>query len=92
MSRAGDGVPVAPRNWFEFYEPGAVSRVIAWEESFWLDLAMGSRHLKVIRRYMKLNPARLLWKQRHPDRFKVWFFVTMQVAAFTPAMGCGIII
>ena len=70
-SRAGDVEPVAPRNWFEFYEPGEVSRVIAWEEGFWLDLAMGSRHLKAIRHYMKLNPARLLWKLRHPDRFKV---------------------
>ena len=70
-SRAGDAEPVAPRNWFEFYEPGEVERVIAWEEGFWLDLAMGSRHLKAIRHYMKLNPARLLWKLRHPDRFKV---------------------
>ena len=70
-SRAGDAEPVAPRNWFEFYEPGEVERVIAWEEGFWLDLAMGSRHLKTIRHYMKLNPARLLWKLRHPDRFKV---------------------
>lgn len=70
-SRAGDVEPVAPRNWFEFYEPGEVSRVIVWEEGFWLDLAMGSRHLKAIRHYMKLNPARLLWKLRHPDRFKV---------------------
>ena len=70
-SRAGDVEPVAPRNWFEFYEPGEVSRVIAWEDGFWLDLAMGSRHLKAIRHYMKLNPARLLWKLRHPDRFKV---------------------
>ena len=70
-SRAGDVAPVAPRNWSEFYEPGEAERVIAWEEGFWLDLAMGSRHLKAIRHYMKLNPARLLWKLRHPDRFKV---------------------
>ena len=70
-SRAGDAEPVAPRNWSEFYEPGEVSRVITWEEGFWLDLAMGSRHLRAIRHYMKLNPARLLWKLRHPDRFKV---------------------
>ena len=70
-SRAGDVAPVVPRNWSEFYEPGEAERVIAWEEGFWLDLAMGSRHLKAIRHYMKLNPARLLWKLRHPDRFKV---------------------
>ena len=27
------------------------------------------RQLKAIRRYIKLNPARALWKQHHPDRF-----------------------
>lgn len=80
-SRAGDLEPVAPRNWSEFYEPGAVSRVIAWEEGFWLDLAMDSRHLKAIRRYMKLNPARLLWKLRHPDRFKVVKVATARLFA-----------
>ena len=80
-SRAGDVEPVAPRNWFEFYEPGVVSRVIAWEEGFWLDLAMGSRHLKAIRHYMKLNPARLLWKLRHPDRFKVVKVATARLFA-----------
>ena len=80
-SRAGDVEPVAPRNWFEFYEPGEVSRVIAWEEGFWLDLAMGSRHLKAIRHYMKLNPARLLWKLRHPDRFKVVKVATARLFA-----------
>ena len=80
-SRAGDVEPVAPRNWSEFYEPGEAERVIAWEEGFWLDLAMGSRHLKAIRRYMKLNPARLLWKLRHPDRFKVVKVATARLFA-----------
>ena len=80
-SRAGDVEPVAPRNWFEFYEPGEVTRVIAWEEGFWLDLAMGSRHLKAIRHYMKLNPARLLWKLRHPDRFQVVKVATARLFA-----------
>lgn len=37
--------------------------------SFWLDLAFGSRHLAAIRRYIRLNPARALWKAKHPDRF-----------------------
>ena len=80
-SRAGDVGPVAPRNWYEFYEPGEVSRVIAWEDGFWLDLAMGSRHLKAIRHYMKLNPARLKWKLRHPDRFKVVKVATARLFA-----------
>ena len=80
-SRAGDVAPVAPRNWSEFYEPGEAERVIAWEDGFWLDLAMGGRHLKAIRHYMKLNPARLLWKLRHPDRFKVVKVATARLFA-----------
>ena len=40
-----------------------------WDRSFWLDLSFSSRQLKAIRRYIRLNPARALWKARHPDRF-----------------------
>ena len=40
-----------------------------WERSFWLVLSFSSRQLKAIRRYIKLNPARALWKARHPNRF-----------------------
>ena len=40
-----------------------------WNRSFWLDLSFSSRQLKAIRRYIRLNPARALWKMRHPDRF-----------------------
>ena len=40
-----------------------------WDRSFWLDLSFSSRQLKAIRRYIRLNPARALWKMRHPDRF-----------------------
>lgn len=41
-----------------------------WNRSFWLDLSFSSRQLKAIRRYIRLNPARALWKMRHPDRFQ----------------------
>ena len=41
-----------------------------WDRSFWLDLSFSSRQLKAIRRYIRLNPARALWKMRHPDRFQ----------------------
>ena len=41
-----------------------------WSRSFWLDLSFSSRQLKAIRRYIRLNPARALWKMRHPDRFQ----------------------
>ncbi len=35
-----------------------------WNRSFWLDLSFSSRQLKAIRRYIRLNPARALWKMR----------------------------
>ena len=40
-----------------------------WEPRFWLVLSFESRQLAAIRRYIKLNPARALWKARNPDRF-----------------------
>jgi hypothetical protein len=40
-----------------------------WENKFWLMLSFSSRQLKAFRRYIKLNPARALWKARNPDRF-----------------------
>ena len=43
--------------------------IAIWDRSFWLDLSFSSRQLKAIRRYIRLNPARALWKMRHPDRF-----------------------
>ena len=50
---------------------GAKSPMFAWEDGFWLDLPMSPAQLRAIRRYIRLNPARAIWKQRHPDRFKV---------------------
>lgn len=43
--------------------------VVEWEDAFWLDLSFDSRQLKAIRRYIRLNPSRFLWKRRHPDCF-----------------------
>ena len=40
-----------------------------WHHRFWLMLSFSSRQLKAFRRYIKLNPARALWKARNPDRF-----------------------
>lgn len=40
-----------------------------FERSPWVDLSFDSRQLKAIRHYIRLNPARALWKARHPDRF-----------------------
>ena len=36
---------------------------------FWLMLSFSPRQLQAFRRYIKLNPARALWKKRNPDRF-----------------------
>ena len=49
---------------------GAKPPAFAWERAFWLDLPMSPRHLKATRHYIRLNPARLLWKTRHPDLFR----------------------
>lgn len=40
-----------------------------WEDAFWLDLSFDARQLAAIRRYIRMNPARAMWKARHPDRF-----------------------
>lgn len=51
---------------------GAGPRFVApwrWSRDFYLVLSFDSRQLKAIRRYIKLNPARKLWKLRHADRF-----------------------
>ena len=88
-SRQGEVTPVAPPNWVAYYQPGEVARAFDWEDGFWLDLAIGSRHLRAIRRYMKLNPARALWKLRHPDRFKVTKVATAWLLAAAPQAAVG---
>ena len=40
-----------------------------FERSPYIELSFDSRQLKTIRRYIKLNPARAIWKRRHPGRF-----------------------
>ena len=40
-----------------------------WEPAFWVALSFSSRQLSAIRRYIRQNPARALWKREHPDRF-----------------------
>jgi len=40
-----------------------------WERGFWLDLSFDARQLKAIRRYIRHNPLRALWKQNNPDMF-----------------------
>lgn len=45
------------------------SQPIIFERSPYIELAFDPRQLKAARRYIRLNPARTLWKLRHPDRF-----------------------
>ena len=40
-----------------------------FERRCYIELSFDSRQLKTIRRYIRLNPARKLWKLAHPDRF-----------------------
>lgn len=48
-------------------EPSAGA--LRFERRCYIELSFGSRQLKTIRRYIRLNPARKLWKLAHPDRF-----------------------
>ena len=41
-----------------------------FDRDCYIELSFDSRQLAAIRRYIKLNPARAIWKQRHPDRFR----------------------
>ena len=70
-------LPPLPRVMRRFYDPrleggaGAVPPSVAdfWESRFWLDLSFDSRQLSAIRRYIRGNPARALWKRQNPDMF-----------------------
>ena len=41
-----------------------------FERSPYIELSFDSRQLKAIRRYIRLNPARKLWRLAHPDFFR----------------------
>lgn len=67
-------LPVAMRRFYSGEGKGgagAESPSVAgfWEVSFWLDLSFSSRQLKAIRKYIRNNPARALWKAANPDMF-----------------------
>ncbi len=42
---------------------------LRWDRHCYIELSFDARQLAAIRRYIRLNPARALWKLRHPDRF-----------------------
>ena len=44
-------------------------RSVVFARDCYIELSFDTRQLKAIRHYIKLNPARALWKLRHPDLF-----------------------
>ena len=52
-----------------FGSRGSGAQPPSFGRSPYIELSFDSRQLKTIRRYIKLNPARALWKRRHPERF-----------------------
>ena len=40
-----------------------------WEDHFWILLLNAGKPLAAVRRYIKMNPARKIWKDGHPDLF-----------------------
>ncbi len=46
-----------------------VHSTLRFDRRVYIELSFDARQLKAIRRYIKLNPARALWKRAHPDRF-----------------------
>ncbi len=47
----------------------SVHSALRFDRRAYVELSFDSRQLKAIRRYIRLNAARALWKRRHPDRF-----------------------
>ena len=50
--------------------PPSVPPPALFERSPYIELSFDSRQLKAIRRYIRLNPARKLWRLAHPDLFR----------------------
>lgn len=42
---------------------------LVWEDHFWILLVNAGKPLAAVRRYIKMNPARKVWKDGHPDLF-----------------------
>ena len=49
---------------------GRVEPRRVFDRDCYIELSFDPRQLGATRRYIKLNPARALWKLRHPDRFR----------------------
>lgn len=47
----------------------SLTTAIKWNRHCYIELSFDSQQLKTIRRYIRLNPARAIWKASHPNRF-----------------------
>ena len=56
---------------------------LRWDRRCYIELSFDARQLAAIRRYIRLNPARALWKLQHPDRFVR--FANIRHAVLNPA-------
>ena len=60
-------------------------RSVVFARDCYIELSFDSRQLKAVRRYIKLNPARAIWKARHPDLFICYRAIKSErFAAFAP--------
>ena len=61
----------------------AQGAALRWDRRCYIALSFDARQLAAIRRYIRLNPARALWKLLHPDRFVR--FANIRHAVLDPA-------
>ncbi len=56
---------------------------LRFDRRVYIELSFDSRQLKAVRRYIRLNAARAIWKRDHPDRFRC--FANVRHAVLDPA-------
>jgi hypothetical protein len=80
----GDQITVQNRAW-KGAGARAPVRSVVFARDCYIELSFDSRQLKAVRRYIKLNPARAIWKARHPDLFICYRAIKGErFAAFAP--------
>ena len=66
-------------------------RTVVFARDCYIELSFDARQLKAVRHYIKLNPARRLWKLRHPDLFVCHRAIkAARVAALAPRQFDGL--
>jgi len=65
-----EAIAVETATWRAGGKKASSARCAVFDRSCYIELSFDSRQLRAIRHYIKLNPARALWKLRHPDRFR----------------------